>query len=63
MNNIELLQRLVEESTISDRQCAELTTLLNQVSFYVLRKAALGDLYAKNLVEQMTDGRETAKVI
>lgn len=54
MTNMKLLQRLVEESQVSDRQCAELLVLLKQTRDYLLwRSQVKDDLYAVSLVDQM----------
>ncbi len=63
MSNIEILKQLVEESQVSDRQCAELTVLLSQVQLYVAHKSGLGDLFAQNLVTQMVGGEDASTVL
>lgn len=56
MSNLEILKRIVEESTVSDRQCAELTTVLKQLEVYTAFKASRGDLFAQSLVDQLSGG-------
>lgn len=55
-DNIEKLERLIEASEVSHKECAELITLLRQVKFYVALKATAGDLYAQNLKQQIMPG-------
>lgn len=54
MDNIALLKRIVEESTVDHRKCAELLVLIDQTDYYITHKAA-NDLYAANVERQMHD--------
>lgn len=53
LDNIEKLEHLIEASEVSHSECAELITLLRQMTFYVAFKATSGDLYAMNLRSQI----------
>lgn len=55
-HKIKQLVLMVEQSEVSHRECAELVTLVKQMEFYVGERAAMGDLYAANIAEQL--GRE-----
>ena len=55
MDNIELLKRIVEESSVSHEKCAELLTMIRQMDFYIGFRAMRGDLYAQNVEVQAHD--------
>lgn len=56
LDNIEKLEHLIEASEVSHTECAELITMLRQMKFYVAYKATSGDLYAKNIRDQIMRG-------
>jgi hypothetical protein len=60
MSNIEVLRRIIAESNVSDRQYAELDTVIKQIEVYATFKASRGDLFAQNLVDQLQGGPDGA---